>query len=116
MREKLIELIDEKQVYGIDQEQPRKHDIMLLDNDELADHLIANGVTFATDTNVGSKWIPVTERLPGDFDEVLIYCGSYHEIGWYDPVDKSWRSDFLGSCTEDVTHWMPMPEPPKEGE
>ena len=29
-----------------------------------ADHLIANGVTFATDTNAGGKWIPVTERLP----------------------------------------------------
>ena len=29
-----------------------------------ADHLLAHGVTFATDNNVGGKWIPVTERLP----------------------------------------------------
>lgn len=29
-----------------------------------ANHLIANGVTFETDNNVGSKWIPVTDRLP----------------------------------------------------
>lgn len=30
----------------------------------IADHLIANGVTLAEDNNVLSKWIPVTERLP----------------------------------------------------
>lgn len=44
MRERLIELIDEKQVYGIDQYQPESHNTYLLDNDELADHLLANGV------------------------------------------------------------------------
>ncbi len=44
MCERLIELIDEKQVYGIDQYQPESHNTYLLDNDELADHLLANGV------------------------------------------------------------------------
>lgn len=38
----------------------------------VADYLIDNGVTFATDNNVGSKWIPVTERLPKNEKDVLI--------------------------------------------
>lgn len=44
MRDRLIELIEQKQVYGVDQEQERPHEIALLDNDVLADHLLANGV------------------------------------------------------------------------
>lgn len=48
MRDRLIELIDQKQVYGIDQHQPESHNMYLLDNDELADHLLANGVIVPT--------------------------------------------------------------------
>lgn len=44
MRYRLIELINQKQIYGIDQEQPRKSDLQLLDNEELADHLLSEGV------------------------------------------------------------------------
>ena len=44
MRDRLTKMIEQKQVYGIDQEQPHTHEIVLLDNDELADHLLANGV------------------------------------------------------------------------
>lgn len=79
-REKLIELL--KECFD-----------KAMDFDEKADHLIANGVTFATDNNVGDKmtptdkdinvpsndvpdtnvgkWIPVTERLPD-----TIPCGA----------------------------------------
>ena len=32
--------------------------------EQLADFLIANGVTFATDNNVPTKWISVKDRLP----------------------------------------------------
>lgn len=79
------------------------------------DHLIANGVTFATDNNVGDKWIPVTERLPEDW--VLCACvdGVVH-ILCYDYIMDDW--DIWGrpnTCYSKrfVTHWMPLPEPPK---
>ena len=52
------------------------------------------------------RWIPVEERLPDIGIEVLVYseddgvCVDYYggdSFGYYD-----------------VTHWMPLPEPPKE--
>lgn len=43
-KERLIGLINAKQVYGIDQDQPRRHDMLLLDNEDLANYLLANGV------------------------------------------------------------------------
>ena len=150
-----------------------------------ADRLIANGVTFATNNNVGDKrikeleaklaereeavcnlrkkwqaaethictmcghfdhktdgnivygnkscgelvgypccgkftpWIPVTDRLPEEFTSCIVYrIGSFGghysmlryspELGWHF-YDSEW-----GDVTvNDVTHWMPLPEPPK---
>ena len=73
--------------------------------DESAEHLIANGVTV-------QEWISVTERLPEMWQNVLAVR-----------TDGKFRFDFIGSLNvwyEDVnfvgypvTHWMPLPEPPK---
>jgi hypothetical protein len=60
----------------------------------------------ATDINVGNKWISVKERLPDENEMVLAWvapCGDLH---------------FCFGCELtgfEVTHWMPLPEPPKEG-
>lgn len=43
-RDRLIELITEKQLWGIDQIQPNGFNIELFENEDLADHLLANGV------------------------------------------------------------------------
>lgn len=84
----------------------------------LADHLLANGVTFATDTNVGSKWIPHT--LPpkewrdenGELINYLIYMPLFGvDIGNYVEPMNGWLCLGL-PCN--VTHWMPLPVPPKE--
>ena len=56
-REKLMELL-EVDLSGSDGYEPEL----------IADYLLANGVT------LGSKWIPVTERLPVDEELVLILC------------------------------------------
>ena len=73
----------------------------------------------AEDTNVPSKWIPVTERLPEASDYYLykakgIYRGLKNGVGvsYFMHKAKKWQKtngDF-------VTHWMPLPEPPKEVE
>ena len=71
-----------------------------------------------TDANVGSKWIPVTERLP-EKGEVVLACGKRHATsGMFQGAlrnnPKLWH--WKGNTLKEVTHWMPLPEPPKEVE
>lgn len=71
----------------------------------LADHLIANGVTV-------QRWVPVTERLPTYGQEVIVYGGNYLKacitaMRFWDEAHVNWYG---------VTHWMPLPEPPKDVE
>ena len=113
MREKLIELLGatgdcnarycDECVFHKDEEGciRRQKEI-------IADHLIANGVTI-------QKWIPVTEMLPDSEKCVLVYSqdGGVAE-GKYNARFKEWVQ-FRWNVTElnNVTHWMPLPEPPK---
>ena len=62
-REKLIELL-----LGCDPIKERDLDDDWHDGEleEIADHLLANGVTFAKDMDVPSKWISMAERKPED--------------------------------------------------
>ena len=63
------------------------------------------------------KWIPVSERLPEDDSDVLaylrigeegrIYPANYAKSMWFDCI-------FNTPATNTTTHWMPLPEPPKE--
>lgn len=90
----------------------------------IADYLLANGVTFATDTNDGGKWISVGDRLPVDVKPVLAYYGFRNGDG-VDPRTRltgplsyfgyvpnpHWQHESTGVV---VTHWMPLPEPPEE--
>lgn len=82
----------------------------------LADYLLANGVTFANDINV-SSWIPVSERLPEIGDRCLCNVKSFAFPGsFYQTILKYDKYGFVEGCiyTDDVTHWMLLPEPPKE--
>jgi len=96
----------------------------------LADYLIANGVTF-------QKWIPVSERLPEEHDsffarfygtkrwlptmfrkvsdEVIVFI-KYEDgstsVKTQKTEDGKWNISSIWQA--EVTHWMPLPEPPKE--
>ena len=61
------------------------------------------------------RWIPVTERLPEGRIQVLVCSGffaPFTEVAFFDGM---WYSAWDGETEiEAVTHWMPLPEPPKE--
>ena len=70
------------------------------------------------------KWIPVAERLPESVCKsylCLTDTGYHCEVRWTNNVyglrksDNKWGwsiADVPQYCN--VTHWMPLPEPPKE--
>lgn len=59
------------------------------------------------------RWIPVTERLPDDDDDVLIMSSGSRSMGYYSVYNEYW-ADYINVYYDDVTHWMPLPEAPKE--
>lgn len=67
-------------------------------------------------------WISVEERLPEPFVSVLAYIPSesplptVHES--YIADHDTWVNILLGEkyANGEVTHWMPLPEPPKGAE
>ena len=120
-REKLIELI--KKPIAIMPGRIGTPDITLTMPyaEELADHLIANGVTLDNQVS-SSKWISVAERLPDKNGEYLcrhtdksVHSAEYESIygsfgywfGFWEDEYKEWIA------YEGVTHWMPLPQPPK---
>ena len=73
----------------------------------IADHLIMNGVTV-------QEWISVKDRLPENVKEGLLIALRWGEvdIGWCE--DGRWGSQFVDEYEDgEVTHWMPLPRPPK---
>ena len=65
------------------------------------------------------RWIPVTERLPDENNRwVLCLCVSGAiEVLKFDYTMWNWDAQYPGRCYMEnyVTHWMPLPEPPREG-
>lgn len=114
MREKLIELLDDNAqcsgVLGISDCETCPYGCEKnCYTSALVDHLIANGVTI-------QKWIPVTERLPKNFISVLGYmtdAGDFPPVRECYTVGNSFFFPALGDV-HPVSHWMPLPEPPKE--
>ena len=90
VREKLVELIESARYWGSNT------------SEEIADHLISNGVTV-------QERISVDDRLPEPKENAIclnrhgdMMIGTYTEWGW------------MFQCYfESPTHWMPLPHPQK---
>ena len=98
VREKLVELLD----IIIQPGQKTLGDI--------ADYLISHGVTV-------QEWIPVTERLPENNQWALCFMkdksfGTFRVFQW-NYIDWQWNDGNERWKEKDVTHWMPLPQPPK---
>ena len=98
VRDKLINLLTG---YSIDT-QP--------DVEYVVDNLISNGVTV-------QEWISVNDRLPeaggyvvciakrNTFSRFMPMVARIEKNGWVNPMTEQYISE--------VTHWMPIPHPPK---
>ena len=60
-----------------------------------------------------SEWISVKERLPERWQNVLAYRKNKKVRMEFICSNGEWEMD--DACMPSVTHWMPIPEPPKEG-
>ena len=85
--------------------------------EDIAERLIEEELV--TGTNVGGKWIPVDERLPNTFGEFIVCVQNadgrrFSDYADFDPYVKKWKTGLFCGEHDKVTHWMPLPEPPKE--
>lgn len=113
MRNKLIELIEDVVVEYVMPINLRAR----VFSAHIAEHLLENGVTL-------QQWIPVSERLPEEregwcntFSDTVLVAHKRHDgsIGMRTSctIDGKWHSD-VQNIQYEITHWMPLPEPPKE--
>lgn len=105
VREKLVELIDD----ALQREEGTARIVGKRYVNTIADHLIAHGVTV-------QEWIPVTERLPEESGMYIITANDGHAqrvsfVQWQ-KKNRIWNLAGARSYWR-VTHWMPMPQPPK---
>lgn len=104
VREKLIELFYDNNVICDQKIEGLADDVM---------DIISNVVTV-------QEWISVKDRLPeysndGFADAVLVTDGFVQHMAYF--VGGEWRFAESGEIKEPmwyrITHWMPLPEPPK---
>ena len=77
--------------------------------EHLADHLIAHGVTV-------QEWVDVKDRLPEESGMYIVTANDGHAqrvsfVQWQ-KKNRMWNLTGARSYWR-VTHWMPMPQPPK---
>ena len=88
------------------------------ENTALANKLAETRKTIIDQIMNKQKWISVTERLPLDGQDVLAVrtygdgekCQEVlmaHITTWDEETGRKWWN------TTNITHWMPLPEPPK---
>ena len=100
VREKLIEIL-RKPIFPHEMVDPIE---------AVADYLLDSGVTV-------QDWISVNDRLPENgryvvciakrnpFSRFIPMVARIEKNGWVNPITEQYISE--------VTHWMPLPEPPK---
>ena len=112
VREKLVELLDNAIIDSDD-------NYGFPNTTQVADHLIAHGVTV-------QEWISVKDRLPDNKEHDWVLAQVVEDNGYmhiprvmeYRQAKDDWFEETYGWLSEHngvftVTHWMPMPNPPK---
>ena len=111
VKEKLVELLGNIYLPMMDGHNTiGEYNIPHKFKEKIADYLISNGVTV-------QEWISVKDRLPeaggyvvciaksNPFSRFMPMVARIEKNGWVNPITEGYISE--------VTHWMPLPEPPK---
>ena len=116
VREKLVELLDN---FHRDLSPFAGNEKLFVvdDNVEQAEYLIEHGVTV-------QEWISVEDRLPEEGEYVLCVLKGFNyggkiQVCKFVPADKFTDKPYFEHFRNgfpSVTHWMPLPQPPKEVE
>lgn len=64
-----------------------------------------------------SEWINVKDRLPSSRQSVVFYAQDREEVfaGIFNSDKKRFEDNIEGWwCEGEITHWMPLPEAPKD--
>lgn len=68
-----------------------------------------------------SEWIKCSEQMPESSEDVTVFSRSKGVINGYyfgwTGESRNWYAacgEYEGQIEDDVTHWMPLPEPPTE--
>ena len=77
---------------------------------DIAAYLITNGVTV-------QEWISVKDRLP-EAGEYVVCIAKRNPFSMFMPMvarikKNGWVNPITEQYISEVTHWMPLPEPPK---
>lgn len=59
-----------------------------------------------------SEWIKCSERLPKINECVIVYSEDDHEFAYL--INRETWIEWHSGNELDVTHWMPLPDPPKD--
>ena len=100
VREKLIEIL-RKPIFPHELVDP---------TEAVADYLLDNGVTV-------QEWISVNDRLPEPYVSVLVNMPGEKPFRTvregFISNDGIWQSEMFRREPGEVTHWQPLPQPPK---
>lgn len=77
---------------------------------------------FRAELEKNPVWVSINDKMPEKDEEVLLRFESGNmAVGWWDSFSEcivDWYcyagDDFYEYCFDTPTHWMPLPEPPKE--
>jgi hypothetical protein len=92
------------------------------DGESLRNEARNNLEEYIAELEAAQRWIPVSERLPEDRATILaafknreILTATYYKrYEGFGGVENYWHIE--GWHSGNVTHWMPLPQPPEERE
>ena len=99
--------------YMFPETHPAKDDTDRISNNI---HLYCKSAADAIEELSSPEWISVSDRLPERDKYVLVFVkGAYDDGEEFQYISSDYHNGVrFDQYSELVTHWMPMPEPPKE--